>query len=374
MSFFQLPIIPIQYDINRLFDVSFLNEPNNPIINKTMFSYLVEIKKQIDSKKILWEKYKTINNPYEYIHSVIPNTKLTICKIVPSSKTFFKIIEIINLLDLFNEMPLLKCNTFHLIEGENNGYIEATNYMRQNKNDTHYLMTNNPNKLELVKSTNSNIIYEKGYCECSNNKNIININNLIYCYNKYNGIMDFITADNNNDDELNNDKILFNQIAFAISMQNVGGIFLLKIFNIFSKSSIDMIYFLSILYQKVYIVKPNICNFTSSEKYIVCKGFRIDNKEYKDKIVSKMIDIINTCNKKNNHTNFMEKIFNIDIPCYYLNKMEEYNAIICQQQIEYIFSILNMNINKNINYNITYLHIQQCIEWCKKNKLPYNKI
>ena len=373
MSVFQLPIIPRQYDINRLFDVSFLNHPCNPIINKTMYSYLVEIKKQIYSNKILLEKYKSINNPYEYIHSVIPNTKMTICKIVPSSNTFFKIIEIINLLDLFNGMQLLKCNTFHLIEGENNGYVEATNYIRKNKGDTHYLMTNNSNKLDNLKSTKSNIIYEKGYCECSSNKNIINTNNLIYFYNKYNGIMDFITADNNNDDELNNDKILFNQIAFAISMQNVGGIFLLKIFNIFSKSSIDMIYFLSILYEKVYIIKPSICNFTSAEKYIVCKGFRIDNLEYKDKILSKMIDIINTCNKENNHTNFIEKLFNIDIPCYYLNKMEEYNAIICQQQIEYLFSILNININinKNINYN---LYIQQCIEWCKKNKLPYNKV
>jgi hypothetical protein len=100
----------------------------------------------------------------------------------------------------------------------------------------------------------------------------------------------------------------------------------------------------------------------------------MDSCDYKNRMIIKMYEIMKTFDT-NQHLYF-ESLFSIDIPYYYINKMEEYNAIIGQQQIEYIFATLNMiNNHKYNHYNeIKNIHIQKCIGWCKKFKLPYNKM
>ena len=47
------------------------------------------MKKQIDNYTINWDNYKKYTNPYEYIHTVIPFTKQSICKLKPLSRSFF---------------------------------------------------------------------------------------------------------------------------------------------------------------------------------------------------------------------------------------------------------------------------------------------
>lgn len=388
MSFFLLPSIPLQDNIDKLFNVSYTNSNDNTtnsLINKTLYSYLKSLKERIDSKIVLWDKYKKFINPYEYIHSTVPNTSHSVCKLNPLSRSFFKMIELINTLNLFDGFPMY-CRTFHLAEGPG-GFVEATSYIRQCKYDTYYAMTLIDDENQTVPgwkkskhflNNNSNVIIEKGR---DGTGNIMNPDNLKYCYNMYNNSIDFITADGGfdfssdfNNQELISGKLMFSQIAFAFAMQKRGGHFVIKFFDIFTKSSIDMIYFLSMVYNQVYIVKPNTSRYTNSEKYIVCKDFRMDSCDYKNRMIIKMYEIMKTFDT-NQHLYF-ESLFSIDIPYYYINKMEEYNAIIGQQQIEYIFATLNMiNNHKYNHYNeIKNIHIQKCIGWCKKFKLPYNKM
>jgi hypothetical protein len=61
----------------------------------------------------------------------------------------------------------------------------------------------------------------------------------------------------------------------------------------------------------------------------------------------KMIEMIETYNKVQS---YMERFISIDIPYYFINKVEEYNAILGQQQIENIFSTLSMINNKYNNH------------------------
>ena len=46
-----------------------------------------------------------------------------------------------------------------------------------------------------------------------------------------------------------------------------------KISEIFHKPIVDALYFLSSLYEKVYVCKPNTSNIILFDKYIVCKNF-----------------------------------------------------------------------------------------------------
>jgi hypothetical protein len=59
-----------------------------------------------------------------------------------------------------------------------------------------------------------------------------------------------------------------------------------------------------------------------------------------------------------------------------LNKIEESNAVIGQQQLESYNQIINIFKNKNKEEKIESLkrsHIQKCIQWCEKNQIPHNK-
>ena len=56
------------------------------------------------------------------------------------------------------------------------------------------------------------------------------------------------------------------------------GSFILKIFDMFTKSTDDYIYLLSLFYNKVYIIKPQTSRLANSEKYIVCKEFKTFTK------------------------------------------------------------------------------------------------
>ena len=52
------------------------------------------IKEQIKLYSKQWDIMKKITNPYEFIHTTIPGQKVSVSKIKPISRAFFKLIEI----------------------------------------------------------------------------------------------------------------------------------------------------------------------------------------------------------------------------------------------------------------------------------------
>ncbi len=73
---------------------------------------------------------------------------------------------------------------------------------------------------------------------------------------------------------------------------------------------------------------------------------------------------------------YIVSLINEDIPYHFLNKLEESNAIIGQQQLEAYDLMINIFKNKNRDEKMDILkrhNIQKCIQWCEKNQLPHNK-
>ncbi len=377
MSYYILPRINNKIEIN---DIKITTGNNNPVISKSLFFYLNLLKKQIDNYIVNWDIYKKYTNPYEYIHTIIPYTKQSICKLKPLSRSFYKLIEICNLLNLLDDFDNNPIKTFHLAEGPG-GFIEAINLLRNNSSDTYYGMTliNNNNdiipgwkKSKYYLSKHKNIIIEYGD---DNTGDLFNVKNLWYCYYKYNNSMDIITGDGGfdfsvdfNKQEIMANKLIFSQICFAIAMQKKGGIFILKIFDVFTQATIDILYILSCLYEKVYIVKPNTSRFANSERYLVCKNFNLDN-------TYKVINHLSTLFTQLTSDNKIERFLDKNIHYIYVNKIEDINAIMGQQQLENILSTLYLidNNKQDKLENIKKNNIQKCIQWCIKNKLPYNK-
>ena len=378
MSYYILPSVKI-FDITNKFNIFFSNDEPDSFINKNLNLYLNNIKKQISNYSDKWDEFKKYTNSYEYIHSPLPNTKQSVCKLKPLSRSFYKMIEINMMLQLKDEMPTT-CNSFHLAEGPG-GFIEAFSKIRNNSEDRYYGMTLQDENLDVPgwkKSqfflrNNPNVIIENG---ADGTGNIMKRENLKYCYEKYKGKMDLITADGGfdfsvdfNKQETISFKLIYSQFCFAIAMQKKNGCFILKMFDIFTKPSIELLFLLSCFYKKVYICKPHTSRCANSEKYIICKNFLFSDisdiitiflSNY-DKIEDKSLNLIN--------------LINFDLPYIFINKLEEINAIFGQQQIEnisYTINIIENHKSEKID-TIKKTNIIKCINWCQKHQLPYNK-
>jgi len=377
MSFFLLPEIHNNIDVNN---IQLKSEKDNVYkLSISLNNYLNNIKKQINDNYETWDFIKKYTNPYEFIHTIIPNYTKSISKYNPLSRSFYKMIEISNILHIFDDFTDNSISSFHMAEGPG-GFIEATSYIRKNTSDTYYGMSlisddkNIPgwNKSKKFLETNPNVIIDNGV---TNTGDLLSIDNLIYCNDTYYNSMSIITADGGfdfsidfNKQELLSTNLLFAQFCFAITMQKQNGHFILKIFDIFTKTTTDIIYLLSTLYKQVFIVKPNTSRLANSEKYIVCKYF----KQLQPVLINKMISEYPLLQQNS----FISSILNFNLDYYYINKIEEYNSIFGQQQIENISYTLNLIGCKNKNEKLETLkknNIQKCIYWCDKNKIPYNK-
>ena len=356
-----------------------------PIISNSLSVYLYEIKEKLEKREKDWDIFKKYTNPYEYIHTVVPYKKKCISKYKPLSRSYFKMIEIVNIFNLkFDNKPI---RTFHLAEGPG-GFIEAIAKLRNNTQDKYVGMTilddsedtNIPawKKSESFLRQNKNVYIEKGI---DGTGNILSLQNFMHCKDMYGGSMDLITADGGfdfsidfNKQEINIAKLLFAQICYAIIMQKKNGSYVLKIFDCFMNHSIDVLYILSSFYDRVSIIKPNTSRFANSEKYIVCKGFLYSSSELYYPFLYRAFEIMVASPNTSNEL-FIHRFLNITVPYYFLSRLEEYNAIFGQQQIENIHYTISLIENKHKQEKIDSLikiNIQKCIQWCTKYNVEYH--
>ena len=183
------------------------------------------------------------------------------------------------------------------------------------------------------------------------------------------GGFDFSSDFNNQESHISN--LLFAQMAFALVMQKQGGNFILKIFDSFMHHTVDLLYILSSFYEKVSIVKPHTSRYANSEKYVVCKGFIFPSNQQFFPILSRAFEKM-TNKKEGLH---IYRFLTIPVNSYFLNKLEELNAIFGQQQIENIHYTVSLIENKHKQHKINNLiknNLRKCINWCMKHNVEYN--
>jgi 23S rRNA U2552 (ribose-2'-O)-methylase RlmE/FtsJ len=368
------------------FNVSFSSgvEEHQSVVSQALSRYLAEIKQKMNDKEREWDIYKKYTNTYEYIHTVISHKKRSVSKYRPLSRSYFKMIELIQQFNLCSSDEPMQ--SFHLAEGPG-GFIEATANMRCNMNDRYTGMTlidtvfdaSIPSWKKSSAFLNANpqtVSIETGY---DGTGNIMSIQNFDYCAKKYGGRMAFITGDGGfdfttcfDDQEIKTLPLIFAQTCFAIAMQRQGGNFVLKIFDVFTPGTIDVLYLLSCAYSETYICKPQTSRTANSERYVVCKGF-IPGKIDIDELRRAFISVVSR-----DETYDIERVFfGKSISSLFISKVEEYNAILGQQQLENIHQTLSL-IDKFIKpekiEQMTKQNIAKCINWCVRHQVPYNSI
>lgn len=385
MTYYLLPKNP--FLIHKYIDYIEADNPPPAVISNSLSMYLSDIKQKIDQREKDWDIFKKYTNPYEYVHSVVPYKKSSIAKAKPLSRSFFKMVEIIQTFQL--ALGTQSINTFHLAEGPG-GFIEAVSMIRKNKNDVYIGMTlldaqNDPNipgwkKTNIFLKQNPNVYIEPGV---DGTGNILTVQNLIGCKESYGSSIDFITADGGfdfsfdfNKQEVSIAQLLFAQVCYAVTMQKKGGTFVLKVFDCFMQHTMDILCILSSFYDKVYITKPNTSRYANSEKYIVCKNFLMPTCERFFPFIHRAFEKMMAPHTASSPL-YVHRFLTIPIPLCFVSKLEEYNAILGQQQIENIHYTILLIDNKHNQDKIDTLikmNVQKSMQWCVKHEIPYNII
>jgi len=301
---------------------------------------------QTNDSFILFENLLKTINPYEYIFSRIPGFKSSVSKLKTKTNLFYELLEIINTLNIFESFLIKNIKSIHFSEN----YVDSNqciNFLRDNQNDENVNFENTTEE-----------IYNK-------------INDKRY---------DFIFYDIKKIDDVDNINYyiltIIEVLMILLKYQSCNGVCIIKISHIFHKPVIDILYILCSIYEKVYIIKPNASSILSFNKYIVCKNFILNEnkKEIYKNYFFKLAQFISIYLQNNKNKNILS-IIDYEMPAFFINKIDDINIIIGQQQLESNYQLINVLKNKNKEEKIENFkksNIQKCAIWCEKFKIPYN--
>ena len=243
-------------------------------------------------------------------------------------------------------------------------------------------------KTRTFLENNPNVIIENG---ADKTGNLISLENFLYCAEKYKNKMDIVTADGGfdfsvdfNHQETMATQLILCEVFYALAIQKRGGSFILKIFDVFHKATVDILYILSYYYHQVSIIKPYTSRIANSEKYVVCQGFKINDST---QIIRQFASIFETIQKSlsggdggsdgcgGGNGDGLSSLLPFDHDLYFLNKIEDMNAMVSFQQIENITSTLSIITNHRNSEKLEQYkrsNVNKCIAWCEKYEIPHN--
>ena len=217
-----------------------------------------------------------------------------------------------------------------------------------NKDLPKYKNYNLPSYNKKILNKNVFVTYGK-----DNNGDINNLENINYIKNMIDDKYYLITADGGFDEgtDFNNKEqlhyyLILNEIITCLSLQKLGGRFILKMFDIFTDTSIHLLYLLNNVYEDIYIYKPKTSRPSNSERYIICKSFLgIENNIIEE--LKSLSDKLKLCICK--YPSFT--LFNI-IPNSFIELIKTVNNQLLNNQCKYLEKAIILCNDKNfiINY------------------------
>lgn len=372
------------------FDISYESQDFNlvPILKENilpeepnvLYGYdrsINECRNQIDKiKNENWKKVRWLINDYDFL-----------VKDPIINRAFYKYWEIINEFDIFENYDVNDI-ILHCAEAPG-GFIQGTNIylqvdrhnlyepeqIKQEVDEDGFIMVKKrhkkKNKYKIYSiSLNKDLPQYKPYNLPSYNKNIINkkiyitygkdntgdINNwenIEYINQLVKENFFLITADGGFDEgtDFNNKEqlhysLILSEIFSAIKLQKENGHFILKVFDVFTQTSINLLYLLTLCYQEVNVYKPKTSRPTNSEKYIICKNFNLSD-ENKQKIIDKLYVLYKKI--KNTKTKYISFQLFEKIPETFIDKIKNTNIKLLNKQCNSINYALSLCSNERFN-------------------------
>lgn len=295
------------------------------ILSQSVRYYHDDVSKQLNIMKntisnenfTFSKELEKITNFYEFLFTKVCGFNYSVSKLKPTHFSFYIYFELMHsylIVDYFKEKNMNAIFFSPLSDV----FIECLTILREDYNDTYHkfnLSLNQKDTPIVVQNNSIDLLYfDLMENICSENgiyENEVNLN--IYISNSI--------------------KALYNTIVY----QKYQGITIIKFDVLIHKPILDLVYLYTCFFEKVSIVKPLTSNVISNERFLVCKQYRFETPNYD--FLSKIIEFTKL--------DKIQKLLSIDLPYYFLNKIEESNASIGYQQIEQMNVMMIMIKNKN---------------------------
>lgn len=251
------------------------------------------------------------------------------------TRGFYKIWEILMYYDLIDSQK--DFTSLHISDGPN-PFVQATMYYRNmycnGKKDTYHTLEG------TGKSTSTQDAFEKQY------KKEVKYSKSVSAFDKdVKSKVDFITGDrgkewnNENIQEQESFDIILEQILTAVKHQKKGGHFVCKFFETFTHTSLKFVSLLQSMYDDVQFIKPLSSRGSNSEKYAVCRNFKLSDKDAKD--VTKKLESIYENVSKLGDKQFLVDIFpKHKFGTKFLVSMSNINKTVANEQLKSIGMIV----------------------------------
>lgn len=341
-----------------------------------------------------WEFYKKCINPYEMVYTTQPlfqekNISESVCTLRPLSRSYFKMIEILEI--VFNKYPSFYKNprcflhSAHVCEGPG-GFIEGfVDFCHRKsyrpgcsraitlcsndynipgwKKAQHFLSKNKNVKLSYGKDGTGNILlYE-------NQTNFIN-----RCSPKadiFTGDGGFDFSSDYSSQESSIFPLLVSTVRIGMECLHKGGLFIMKLFDFYQKSTIDLLYFLSVHFKQWTIYKPAMSRPNNPENYFIGVDFLGCCDKNLFCIQNWSMDVCEPC-----HTIDFRKVqlYN-QLPVPFMNYIRGIRSELFKLQIFYLNKAFKLIDNDTVNTN-TVLYdtltegVKNSIELCTFLKVP----
>jgi 23S rRNA U2552 (ribose-2'-O)-methylase RlmE/FtsJ len=351
-------------------------------IQPTQNSELYVLKGQIEELDALgeWEFLKRSSNPYELVFSQSNDIRIPgpVSSLKPLSRSFFKMIEILSILDFFKRHPLIKPHqSGHVCEGPG-GFIEALLYISEKeefKFSAATAMTLKPVKSNipgwkraynfLRKSPMVKIIYGE-----DGTGDITVVENQQSFLEKCRGKCSIFTADGGFDfsehyskQEVEVFPLLVSSSIIGLQTMKMGGDFVLKLFDTELKCTKNLIAILAYCFNNWTLYKPGLSRPCNAEKYFIGRGCRV----VPSWILKTLNEIRDLTQENSCH---IESIFSI-LPAQIELDIQTLEKEYLEQQIAALKHAINNKEEWNRNPKHIWSHIHtRSINWCKHFKIP----
>ena len=313
-----------------------------------------------------WEILKKITNPYEPVFSGDESFP-SLAKVEPLSRSYFKMIEMLHLLDFFKN-NYESFTSAHICEGPGGFIQHVIEGLIINKIPTNriYAMTLRPTKSHIPgwrRSLNflkkyPQIQLEYGADQTGNILNIDNQNN--FC-NKAKGV-NLFTADGGFDFSVNytNQELMAFPLLLASFIMGLrtlakGGVMIIKLFDIYGSATQDLFLGSATFFEAFTIYKPATSRPCNSERYFIGRGFKGGSEE-----LDSWIKLLQDAQIKHNESPITHLVE--DWPEEVMEALKE--QIQFQEEIQIKCIEDTLNLDRNTIYERLLTNMRLSREWC----------
>ena len=336
-----------------------------------------------------WEYYKKAVNPYEWVYTQKKYLRFpdSVCFLKPLSRSYFKMIEILELGQFFEGLSShLPLRTAHVCEGPG-GFIEAVHdeahkrgmpialslAMTLKSRQSHVPSWRKASQF-LKRNRSVQIVYgEDGTGDIlkpANQQYFIDV-----LHDPIPQKVDLFTADGGFDvsnDYEKQETLLFPLLVastkIGLESLNIGGFFVLKVFDCYHRATMDLLYFLSCHFDQWTLYKPGMSRPCNPEHYFVGRGFHGCTDE--------VLDVMRLwCHMLENHEP-LEALFHEDYvyDSTFTTWIKEHRSHAFASQLDYLERVFQMIEREQSGEELRREELEEnerhSLEWCHRFHVP----